>query len=95
MPIVNLGVEHAIILTVTFLGLFFWHIITEAKLIKWGIANDKNFKIDWMAVRWHTLMYIIKNPFKKDKEFASLVLQARISLLLLIVLALLALTAYS
>ncbi len=80
----TIGAGEAIPILVTFFALFFWHIIIEAKLIWWGIEHDDSFKIDWMAKGWHTLMYIIKNPFKKDKRFASLVLQGRISLLLLI-----------
>ena len=76
----------AVIWAFFFIGGILWFHANRGLLFYWGIANDKDLKIDKWARDWRIIGYIIKNQFKDDKKFSKYVRNARHSILLIIIL---------
>jgi hypothetical protein len=83
-----------LILLILFCLAFFagilWYYISWTKLFYLGVEIDDELRIDIWGRGYDVLNYIIKNPFKKNKEFNTAVMHARYALAFLFLLFLIA-----
>ena len=81
-----------IIFAIVIIGIILGTKIVWGLIIARGLElNSDKIKIDYWGRQFQIVDFMIKNPFKEDKQFTKLVILARILFSLMILLAIIAL----